>query len=542
MTIREVHGGRKAGNTAEEIALLSGMPQTVNGIITDQSRSRVSKGNNIMFLLFESAILSLKEPSYAVEDWQEPLNLFEDVVGFRDQQAVLLQQEYQLPDEGCYSILYADILHTILKVERLAMQPGNEGLRIESDFAGPFFRMDVWKAGNPVTQHFFDRVAEARDSFWKEIRGQRTPAAIVLPKPWPQGLSLHNLPCLKDSHHGARLGYMFYICSRATDIVFVRADAALVPNPTDEETTQAIGPFVAAYRIALKVPVMHGVSQEVRKVNALMAQAHALGSLSLGRMSPEEAQRFWKPVFEEALPLHKLPLKVVKASYPMLPFDERTGQPIGWDPHVNKPADIEARKLPSSVLDSILHPDRALYQKDSGSIEAPTSSVPAVSYPRIFSYSTYHRILEKSCAEREGIIAAIYLYQCYKLGQPGRLLANPCPSKAEIQYPALYLDEGFYPESDDYEVYDTQIFKEIVGRLPLKLIEDMADEAVPKLDSSTPAPRQRPTFLLLKLLALCDRPQLSTNLIINAVLHHPDASSWHQSAPPNTVPPQPSSS
>ncbi|KAL9637449.1 MAG: hypothetical protein Q9164_002175 [Protoblastenia rupestris] len=515
--------------TMEGIALLSGIPQDMENVSLDEVRFRVTQGNKIIYQQFESAILSLKEPSFFADDWWAPLKLFEEVISARDSRATLLQRKHNLQDDQLCAILYIEMMRTMLKAEEIAIQPEHKALGFDNPDSGSFFRMGEWKATSRSTHLFFDCLAKERDNLWKRVRRQRNPATVVLPEPWPRGLPLQNLPCLHSGRHDITYGPMPYICSRATAIVFIPAELALAPSPHNQEIADAIGNFADDYRIALKVYVMHGDGREAQEARALRAFAHALGTLSLGRMSEEEAHRFWKPIFANALPKYKLPWKEPKVKYPILPTDIDSIQPCEWSPNDGKPPDIKLRKLSSAVLDCMLHPASGSY-RHTGKVEPPTSSIPPVTYPPIFSQAMYYTVQGKSFAEKEGIIAASLLWQSLKAGQIAKPVANlfPFPSKDDARYPALFFDEEFVTESEKSHTYDEQILERIITIVPPKLIKVLAKDALTKLHASSPAPKQRSTYRLIRLLAASDRPQLATKLIADSIIQHPDASSWHR--------------
>ncbi|KAL9101122.1 MAG: hypothetical protein Q9163_003583 [Psora crenata] len=522
MAIYSMH----AINTKEGVALLSGFVQDTGGNGPDHVRLRVVQANKIIFHHLQAAILSLREPSFDRDDWRGPLRLFEDVVAARDSQATLLQREHNLGSEEVCAILYTDIIQTILKAEELVTQPGYEGLGFEEPASRSFFVMGHWSGRSPSTQLFLDRLAKARDDLWKDIRRLRNPAASVLAEPWPRGLPLQFLPCLHNDRHLPH-GSMPYINARASAIVFVPAEVALAPSPSQEEVAQAIGKFVDDYRTALKVYVYHGHDPEAQEARALQALTHALGPLSSGRMSEEEAYRFWKPIFAEALPTCKLPWKQPKVAYPLLPTDVDPLQPSEWNPNAAKPPDSEFRKLSSTVLDCMLHASGP-YQDSSGKIEAPTSSVPGVSYPRIFSYEMLMDVRNKNFAEKEGIVAAFLLDRSLKVGNIARPLRKPFPSEDDVRYPALFLDGEYLATSERSKAFDDEIIQKLIIMVPSELIAVMSAEATAELNSSTPAPERRAIYTLLKLFAACDRPHLAIDLILEVIMQHSEDSSWHR--------------
>ena len=527
LTVKVIYG-MDAVTTEEGVALLSGFPPNAENINPEQVRLRAIKGNEIVFQHLDSAILSLKEPSFCARDWRGVFRLFEEVVAARDCRAIVLQRNHNIRDDELSAILYADLIQVMLKAEKLVTQPGHEGLGFEDSATGSFFHMGDWNVRSPCTHMFFDRLAKARDDLWSNIRRHRTPAVVVLPDPWPRGLPLQHLPCLQNSRHEIACGPMPYIYSRAIAILYMSAAVALSPCPSHEEIRQAIGDFVDDYRIALKVYVMHADSPEARQARAVDAFTHAMGPLSLGRMSEEEAHRFWKPIFAEALPTYELPWKESYVEYPTLPNDVDPVQPSEWDPYNSKPPDIESRSLPFTVLDCMLHPTSSPYRALSGKINLPISSIPGVTYPPIFSHSMQFLVRDKSFNEKEGIIAAGVLIQALNVGEATRPLACPFPSEDDVRYPALFLDEQFIAKSEKTYSYEQQILQVIVGTMPPSLIEIVAVGAIAKLSFSTPASQQRTIFALVKLLATCDKPQLAADFTITTIFRHPDASAWHR--------------
>lgn len=68
LTVKEIYS-RRVPNTCEGIALLSGIPENIAGLTATNIKSRVSKANEIILGLLDSATMALREPSFKAYDW-----------------------------------------------------------------------------------------------------------------------------------------------------------------------------------------------------------------------------------------------------------------------------------------------------------------------------------------------------------------------------------------------------------------------------------------------------------------------------------------
>ena len=121
-----------ATNTDEGIALLSGIPQSLVEMTTVNIRERIKKGNRILLDFLETAVMSLREPSFYSPDWKGPLRLFADVVGHRISEVGKLKRALGISDDDLYDIMWTGTLDTLIHAEKVGLVPEHEVLGFNS--------------------------------------------------------------------------------------------------------------------------------------------------------------------------------------------------------------------------------------------------------------------------------------------------------------------------------------------------------------------------------------------------------------------------
>lgn len=243
-------------NKDEGIALLSGIPQSLVEMTIVNIRERINKGSRILLDFLETAVISLREPSFYSPDRQGPLRLFADVVGHRISEVGKLKRALGISDDDLYDLMWTGTLYTLIHTEKVELIYKHEVLGFNSPSGR--LSLDTYSTRHmepplPPSFRFLDDMARARDELWKEVQPKAHPAAASLDPPWPRGLAILYLirPCrvtIKSAHN-----YMPFIASRAAMIIMIEQKLALVKPPADEDTKNAIGEMVASYCLALGI-------------------------------------------------------------------------------------------------------------------------------------------------------------------------------------------------------------------------------------------------------------------------------------------------
>lgn len=108
--------------TAEGIVLLGGIPQHLDPWNAADIRTKITKANSIVLDFLETAVISLREPSFHAPDWAGPLSLFREVVIARISNVDRLKSHFQLSDDQIYDILWSETIATLLQAEEMGLQ------------------------------------------------------------------------------------------------------------------------------------------------------------------------------------------------------------------------------------------------------------------------------------------------------------------------------------------------------------------------------------------------------------------------------------
>ncbi|KAF2492617.1 hypothetical protein BU16DRAFT_87040 [Lophium mytilinum] len=545
-------------NTTESISLLSGIPSFIPGNLDkDSLRSRIVKANQVIYQVFETACMALKEPSFQRFDWTAPLDLFREVTLRRVERSKEVQKALNLSDDATYAVLWEDSLELIIKVEKEAIKSENDKLGFRHPYAplrttsfdGPYTIDD----GAPATYRFFDNLAKARNEVWRTYRPTVVPATASLSSPWPQGLGIQFLTDPWEMRGFPPELVTPYMASRASAIVFQDPEEALAPLPKDEETRLAVGSFIDDYCAALAIYIPSSCDGDERDNRITLAWTHAVGPLSSGRLSGVEAEEYWYPKFIKTLGEKGLPPRRFASfdysqcsteDYQPLPKDIDASESVEWNPLKPQRPTIPARNLPPTRLDcsvvennrnhSDLHkPFRPMKIPEYGIAIAEKKAVRQWMFPEV-TYSTdghlWQTQVQPSPEIREAQIAAALLLLDSKIKGPSRLLSAPFPSSSDIRYPSLFLDEDFLLDLDVKEKDARSILARHIASVPPSLLQSLTKAALKALSNSPadPVEAERIAYSLITLLGKSDRPQLASSLATQSIIENPDASSWHR--------------
>ncbi|PPJ60401.1 hypothetical protein CBER1_08005 [Cercospora berteroae] len=520
---------------SDSIALLHGFGAVDSGGSVADVQRDVQQANVICRELLETACEAVGEPSFARYHWIGVFGLMDAVVHSRFKHVNALQDKLHVLDEELYDMVWQDTLETCIALETLGLQESNADLEFNK-VGGPLCNTADWGSliivddPRPATLRFLDQLAVRRNQLWQSYRQAERPAVLTLPHGHPRGLPFqHLLPvCLVNCGEAAHIPYLQ---KRASQAVYVDPGFAMSAPPDDEETIAAMGPFVENYRVALENYVCWSSD---RRATALNAWEHATISLSVGRMSPEEAVSFWSPEFKTALsnldfkgPWNETPAPPGRLE--LTTSDDSNDQPMEWNPDTEyRDLDVKTRRLPRTILDIMIDNPfsrHGLYEDIKSCLEDECEGhVPA---RKTTLFWNRHQDRRASPATKEVLIAAVLLYISAKNKVTPALLAAPYPSGFDPRYPALYLDGDFLlrEELDTDSVWD--LVKMLVVRVPPTLLLRLTEGVLNAADPTQKRTAQD-ALQLLQLLVKCDKPQVTLQLVQHIVLDRPEDSSWHR--------------
>lgn len=522
--------------TVECIALLSGIPTNINTTDAATIRSRVAKANSLLIELLQSAVLSLREPSFQASNWTEILSLFRKVVDSRINQAGKLKGRFKMSEDELYETLWPDTLNSLCEAEKVGLKKEHEGLEFHHP-GGPLALDDTTdsvKPPLPSSYRFLDNLAESRDKLWQDFRPTVHPAAAALEPPWPKGLPVQ---CLAASHNLAvesAQDHTPYISQRANNVMLVEPDQTLKRLELDEESAKAIGPFVDSFDFALTFVVLQCHPGQQRDTVVDLASWHAVNRLSRVSMSDRHLRSFWTPVFRRALPGIPLSgfLDTHSEEYPVVPMNSDPVEFREWNPATPPFAKKRRRTIVATALDCMLAapPQVLWHHKDSFALPSPSVEI---SCSPIWTFERLTHTNNLAPEFREGLILSALLIQAGGIEGGSNFLASPFPSANLCRFPALFLDGEFLQTMDQLSPPSLDVLFRFIEYVPPKLVLALADLALgmlskTPLDSTKLIPLERTAYGILRLLSRCDQPQLATNLVTRAILDRPGASSWHR--------------
>ncbi|KAH7113225.1 hypothetical protein B0J11DRAFT_541743 [Dendryphion nanum] len=520
--------------TLEMTIVLSGIPKKLKEYMNAAFLThQVEVGNHILELLFETTFSALREPWFSLTHWTGVLGLFRKVVSYRMECAKTLK-DYRFDNEEIFDILWRDTLRMLIDCEKNGLKSAHD--RLEANKIGGI--MDCEMNGESITfdnrdEHatlrFLDELAKARNQLWKDYRPTVHPAAAMLPDPFPKGLPIQALtrPYIVE---GASLEMCPYLAARANEAVQLKPEAALKPIPTDEDTLNAIGPFIDDYRIA--VAMLHAESQSPEEMIRMEAiWQHIEGPLTGNRMTANEAKRYWKRVIVP----HSGAEEYGVEEWPVLPTTERSSEIEEWNPLPTGLKDIKARAIsPLTYVDlsRSIQPIgfTNIWQKLDSAIITPCIPGKVLTKPGIWDWERNDKARNTS-ARRDGQIVSSLLYLDSQIAPTKRILSVPFPSTDDARYPALFLDHQFLTTSQS-TLAAIQILKMHINHVPPALLLQVASNAANTLSGVTSGDAiielEKITFNLVSLLGKSDRPSLAANLAMEIIMRYPDASSWHR--------------
>ena len=139
--------------TTEGIDLLGGIPKHLDAWKTADIRTRITKANSIMLDFLETAVMSLREPSFYAPDWTGPLSLFREVVMNRVSNANRLKVHFQLSEDEIYDFLWFETTKMLLQAEEIGLQ--HEALDFNSPHGPLGFPQGTAQVTKPASRSIY---------------------------------------------------------------------------------------------------------------------------------------------------------------------------------------------------------------------------------------------------------------------------------------------------------------------------------------------------------------------------------------------------
>lgn len=498
--------------------------------------SSVLNANEIIFQVFETACLSLREPSFYLPDWSPSIELFSGVVVERLERCAFLKKILKLNDDQVYETVWSNTLQLANQIEKTGLKEGFERLQLKNPMGILTSISQKLKYQAPWTFKFIDNLAKERDTLWKEFRQTQHPAVTVLPSCFPRGLPIQCFNGVINVAVATAHNLTPFIMSRAKALVFADTLTALDAVPEDKDMRAAIGRFIDGFSLALQIFVSQSSLLTDQKLRASQAWMHSLNNLS-SRMTPDEALRIWRDVFQRALPWFEIshPDEEVNMEYPLFPYNAIVGLYTDWNPAdgFNAPPKVDSRKVePLTNLDCSL----SMPAEWNPRLAAPFQETYLITkgyQPPSLKLWNMERISRKQItipALREGLIMSALLFLQDKIPRHSNILAKPFPTLNDVRYPDIWLDLSF-PDSDIHKA--EAVLQRLLPSVAPSLLFKFTQSAFSALlNASAQDPKstdlERLAFNMLKLLADSDRPYLANGLILNVIMEKPESSSWHR--------------
>ncbi|CAG9995709.1 unnamed protein product [Clonostachys byssicola] len=520
-----------ASETRDLVAALGTSHANIEDVL-----AAIYQANEFILSFLETASLAVQEPSFEPHIWQRPIAMVTMAASDRLARINGLQDRLNLSDDEVYDAVLKPTLDLIIAAESHVLKAENERLypgQRSTDITVPDSTISATR--QPALR-FLDAVAKARDDMWLKARVEQNPAVFTLQKPWPRGLTLESLD-VKSS--GWDHIIVPYVEQRAEAVIFCDPKFLLAPFPEDEETQLAIGGFLENWTDALGLWTYHDRGDRARR-----AWSYALDELSRDRMTREEAERFWKPVFEGAgiqtdlLGIDQSMNDRLPAELPQQP--EVPGQPEEWDPDpmlhgLSRKVSKKRVLSEATCLDRMLQPPKRHRDTEWRSDNALAEDyeipiVPASEPPKEFWQLLPSRRSSLAHSLVDAFVAAAVLSLNSTYGLESVLLKKPFPNASGWRFPAVYLEEEFLERTGKSHDGALEILTRLNKHVPPQLLETLASSILERIESEksvAQAPYEVFTKVV-KLLSRSNEPSLAVPLISRFVLDFPNASSWHR--------------
>ncbi|KAL7944726.1 hypothetical protein V8C42DRAFT_80157 [Trichoderma barbatum] len=510
----------------EIIDLLCVLPE-MKGIHISNVSNGIEKANKVILLYLETAVQALQEPSFKKSTWQFVLQLARQVVERRLERLDALQDQLEMADEDLFQNVLQPTLDLLLRAERLLLKYDHLGDNYLGGLIGETC-MELDETTRRPALKFWDTLAEKRNELWNEHRSRLNPAVIELPQPWPRGLPVQ---ALLPSNWGKYTGSMGYIQQRVEAVIFCQPDTANSTIPDDEQLS-GIDSCVDSWPVALEIYISSAENEAVRKERTIRAWKHATGSLSLGRMSSDEAVRFWASIFQDCGALDDIDEpKTCYRQLSEMPKANGFDHPVEWNPDPDYPARQRDRRLPSVTCLDCMFPVRssAVGYNPDGVLSVTEWAIPGPS-PHDFWDPFRKGCQDLAGSSIDALLACAILSLNSACGADTSILMKPWPSVDQPRFPGLYLEEQFLERASHDSGGPLEILRRFSTHIPLELVEILAKSILKRMNEETdPSQRHYLEFCsIVKLLWHSNEPSLAVPLVQDFLTDHADASAWHR--------------
>lgn len=154
MTVKVIYSPNVT-RTAGGIALLGGIPKDLKPWNAADIRTKITKANSIILNFLDTAVTSLREPSFYAPDWIGPRSLFRDVAMSRMTDASRLKSHFQLSEDEVYDVLWSETTEMLLQAEEIGLQYEDLGFNSPDGLLGlPWHTEQAAKPELPSSYRF----------------------------------------------------------------------------------------------------------------------------------------------------------------------------------------------------------------------------------------------------------------------------------------------------------------------------------------------------------------------------------------------------
>ncbi|UKZ96329.1 uncharacterized protein TrAFT101_011126 [Trichoderma asperellum] len=555
LTVKEIYN-KSCIASHEGVNLLAVLPfirETPLTITLEQLTKNIHSANEVLQVLFETAIMAVNEPSFNYRDWKATFGLISEVISRRLNWANDFQDRSEISDDALYDAVWEPTFTMLKKMISTLLSPAGEKFKSINAYAiisgSLVSEPEIMRA---PTIKFLNNLAVFHDSIWAERRTRETPAIVTAGDFWPKGLAIQHL----SDHFGMAMAYLPYTRSRIEQIVFMDVHKALASVQVDEETQAAIGEFIDSWHEALRLyirpprvlysknPTSKDFPLHVQHQKRIeRAWKYATVDLSKDRMSLEEAERFWWPVFSH----HRIYIERDEVGIdesanqrpePSLPDEDEDMHPIEWNPdpdydRISQPE--KSRSIAPTYLDVLLSQSEyttAFYpNRDSkpSALETVKAAIPGKPRPCSFWESSCTTGRKLTGRGADAYLTAGILALNLGFGSDISLLKTPFPDASMARIPAVYLDQEFLEREAISGTQIHSMLSTLKSYVPTRLLVRLAASVLENIGKKPEPEKPYAIFeMIIDIILHGTNPSLAFPLIQQFVLENPDASSWHR--------------
>ncbi|KAL6895080.1 hypothetical protein GGI43DRAFT_411830 [Trichoderma evansii] len=551
LTVKEMYSkhciSRREG--VDLLAVLLPVGETSLTVTLEQLTKSIRSANEVLEILFETAMMAVNEPSFTPKDWEGIFHLIKTAILCRLNRVNDFQDHSKISDDALYDAMWEPTSSKLKKMISTLLSPVGEKFKSSYAYSTISNRsVEEPEAMRAPTIRFLNDLAVFHDSIWAERRILETPAIVTAGEIWPKGLAIQHL----SRHYGMAMAYLPYTRSRIEDIVFMDAHKAMASVQVDEETQAAIGEFIDSWQEALQLyihsprvrynesPTSKDFPLRVQRQDRITkAWKHATVNLSKDRMSLEEAERFWWPVFSRInIELDEVGIdeSANQRPEPSLPDEDEDMQPIEWNPdpeydRISQPE--KSKSIAPTYLDILICQSKNTTPFDlnrtsyPSTIETVKAVIPGKPRPCSFWESAYATGRKLTGKAADAYIAAGILVLNMESGLDTSLLKTPFPNTNRARFPAVYLDQEFI-ERESYKGIIVML-ENLSSYVPTRLLVRLATSILESIEKKPESEKPYHTLsCTISMILDGTNPSLALPLIQQFVLEHPNASAWHR--------------